>query len=192
MADAAKKEDKAEAPRGEGKKKGGGGKLVPLLLVVNSALLAGVLALLVLKPGGAAAAKAEKGEEHAAPAEHGHGAGGEKGGKGEKGKEGKENMPGPSLRLPDFVVHLRDAEADRYVRVAFELELGDEKAKEVLTARTPQIRDAFLSYLSDRSADELRGSENMAKMKAALSQRIGDIAPGIAVRGFYIADLVVQ
>jgi flagellar FliL protein len=191
MADAAKKEDKAEAPRGDGKKKGGGSKLVPLLLMVNSVLLAGVLALLVLKPGGAAAAKAEKGDEHAAPAEHAHG-GGEKGGKGEKAKEGKENMPGPSLRLPDFVVHLRDAEADRYVRVAFELELGDEKAKEVLTARTPQIRDAFLSYLSDRSADELRGSENMAKMKAALSQRIGEIAPGIAVRGFYIADLVVQ
>ena len=188
MADAAKKEDKAEAPRGEGKKKGGGGKLVPLLLVVNSALLAGVLALLVLKPGGAAAAKPEKGDEHAAPAEHAHGGGG----KGEKAKEGKENMPGPSLRLPDFVVHLRDAEADRYVRVAFELELGDEKAKEVLTARTPQIRDAFLSYLSDRSADELRGSENMAKMKAALGQRIGEIAPGVAVRGFYIADLVVQ
>jgi flagellar protein FliL len=191
MADAAKKEDKAEAPRGDGKKKGGGSKLVPLLLMVNSVLLAGVLALLVLKPGGAAAAKAEKGDEHAAAAEHGGEKGG-KGGKGEKGKEGKENMPGPSLRLPDFVVHLRDAEADRYVRVAFELELGDEKAKEVLTARTPQIRDAFLSYLSDRSADELRGSENMAKMKAALSQRIGEIAPGIAVRGFYIADLVVQ
>jgi len=170
----------AEAPRTTEAKQGGG-KLVPLLLVVNSVLLAAVLALLVLRPGGLGKhdAKADKGDEHA----EAHG---------EKGKAPGEPLPGPTMRLPDFVVHLRDADADRYARVAFELELADGKAKDAVTARMPQIRDAFLSYLSDRSADDLRGSEAMAKLKGALAQRIGEIAPGAAVRGLYVADLVVQ
>jgi flagellar protein FliL len=194
MAAAAEKsEAKADVPAEPPKKGGGGaaGKLVPILLIANSALLAGVLALLLLKPGGLKQeAKGEQVDEHAsAGAEHGKAEKSEKGGKGEKGKE---NMPGPTLRLADFVVHLRDADSDRYLRVAFELELADEKGKEALTARVPQLRDAFLAFLSDRSAEELRGSENMSKVKLALAQRIGEIAPGVPVRGIYIADLVLQ
>ncbi|MFL5302315.1 MAG: flagellar basal body-associated protein FliL, partial [Anaeromyxobacteraceae bacterium] len=72
------------------------------------------------------------------------------------------------------------------------IELVDEKGKEALTARMPQIRDAFLSYLSDRTAEDLRGSEAMAKMKGALSLRLGEIVPGAPMRGIYLADLVVQ
>jgi flagellar FliL protein len=96
------------------------------------------------------------------------------------------------IRLPDFVVHLRDSDADRYVRVAFELEVGDEKTKETIGARMPQIRDSFLSYLSDRSADELRGSEAMSRLKGALAQRLALIAPNAPLRALYVADLVVQ
>jgi flagellar FliL protein len=192
--DAAKPEAKAgAAPKGTG-----GSKLVPLLLLVNSVLLAGVLALLVVK-GGALKhdPKGENGDEHAA-AEGGHAADGahaEKGGhdeKGAKGAGGKEALPGPTVRLADFVVHLRDVDADRYARLAFEIECSDEKAKEALNARMPQIRDAFLSYLSDRTAEDLRGSEAMSKMKSALTQRIGEIAPAAPLRGLYVADLVVQ
>lgn len=87
---------------------------------------AAVLALLVLKPGGLKHAEAS-------PSEHG-----------KKAKDGKAALPGPTLRLPDFVVHLRDVDADRYARMSFELELPDEKAKEGINARLPQIRDSFL------------------------------------------------
>jgi flagellar protein FliL len=164
---------------------GGGSKIVPLLLVLNSVLLAGMLALLLLKSGVLKHEPTEeKGEQHAAAGEGGHG------GKGEKG--GKENLPGPTVRLADFVIHLRDVDADRYARLSFEVELADEKAKEALTARMPQIRDAFLAYLSDRTAEDLRGSEAMSKLKGALVQRIGELAPGAPLRGLYVADLVVQ
>jgi flagellar FliL protein len=195
MAAAAEKtEQKQDAAPEAPKKSGGGGgaaKLVPILLLANSVLLAGVLALLLLRPGGLKQEpKGEHPDEHASAGEaHGKSEKAEKGGKGEKGKE---NMPGPTLRLADFVVHLRDADADRYLRVAFEVELADEKGKEALTARLPQVRDSFLAFLSDRSADELRGSENMSKVKTALAQRIGEIAPGAPLRGIYIADLVLQ
>ncbi len=165
---------------------GGGSKLVPLLLIVNSALLAAVLALLVLKPGGLKHAEAAEKPGAAASAEGGQGE------HGEHGEKGKAGLPGPTLRLPDFVVHLRDVDADRYARMSFELELPDEKAKEGVNARLPQIRDAFLAYLSDRTAEDLRGSEAMVRVKAALSQKLTEVAPAAAVRGLYVTELVIQ
>ncbi len=167
----------------------GSSKLVPLLLVVNSVLLAAVLAMLVLKPGGLKHAEAAEKPGHEASAEGGHG---EKSKDAKEGKDGKAALPGPTLRLPDFVVHLRDVDADRYARMSFELELPEEKAKEAINARLPQIRDAFLSYLSDRTADDLRGSEAMVRIKVALAQKLSELAPAAAVRGLYVTELVIQ
>ena len=194
MADEAKAGAKAEGkPEAQPKPAaGGGGKLVPVLLVANSLLLAGVLAVLLLKPMGVA------GQHAAAPAEKGQGQAAEAGGhggqkaEGADGKSGKEALPGPTLRLADFVVHLRDADADRYARVSFEIEVADEKAKEAVTQRMPQIRDAFLAYLSDRTAEDLRGSEAMVRVKGALGLKLSELAPGAPVRGLYVTELVVQ
>ncbi len=182
----AEAEAKPEAKPGK-PTSGGGGKLVLILLAVNSVLLASVLAVLVLKPGGAAAhGSGEKAEEHAAAEGHA------KGEKGEKPKEGKEAPPGPTLRLPDFVVRLRDGEAERFARVSFEIEVPDEKAKEAVTLRMSQIRDAFLVYLSDRTADDLRGGDAITRLKSELTQKIVEVAPGAPVRSLYITELIVQ
>ena len=192
MADA---ESKTEAKAPATPPAEGGSKLVPALLILNSVLLVAVLALLVIKPGGLKHSEAAEGA-HAA-AEGARAAAEPEGSKGhaekgEKGKDGKETPPGPTLRLPDFVVHLRDADADRYARLSFELELPDEKAKEGVNVRLPQIRDGFLFYLSDRTAEDLRGSEAMLKVKTALTQKLAELAPGVPVRGLYVTELVVQ
>ena len=190
----AEAETKTEAKPAAG---GGGSKVVPLLLGVNSLLLAAVLALLVLRPGGGAKhAEAAEPAHAAADAGHGGGHGDKPADKDEKhdakGKDGKEALPGPTLRLPDFIVHLRDVDADRYARLSFELELPDEKAKEAINARLPQIRDAFLAYLSDRTAEDMRGSEAMQRVKTALAQKLAEAAPAATVRGLYVTELVVQ
>jgi flagellar FliL protein len=181
---------------------GGGSKLVPILMLVNTLLLAGVVALLFLRPPGAAhAAPAAEGGEHGgakageAKAEGGHGEKKPEGGHGEaKAEAGAAGAkaPGPTLTLPDFIVHLRDTDSDRYARVSFEVELGDEKAKELVNGRLPQVRDAFLTHLSDRTVDELRGSEAIAQLKDALMQRLRAIAPEAAVKALYVTQLVVQ
>ncbi len=185
MAEAeAKPEAKPAKPTSGGADGGGGGKLVLVLLAVNSVLLTAVLAMLVLKPGGAAAhGSGGKAEEHAAAEGHATG---------EKGEKGKEALPGPTLRLPDFVVHLRDGDAERYARVSFEIEVPDEKAKEAVTLRMSQIRDAFLVYLSDRTAEDLRGRDAISRLKSELTQKISEVAPGAPVRSLYITDLIVQ
>jgi len=161
---------------------GGGSKIVPILLVVNLLLVVGVLALFFLKgSGGSHAAEAKPATE------------GEKGG-GEHGDAaGEAGAPGPTTKLADFVVHLRDAEVDRYARISFEVELGGgepEKAK--FDRYTPRIRDGFIAFLSDRTLEELRGSEQVKKVKLSLSELLKELAPGVKIRALYITDLVIQ
>jgi flagellar FliL protein len=173
-------EENKEAAEG---KKSGGSKIVPILLGVNMLLVVGVLALFMLKGGGAAVG--------AAPAAGGHGEAkaGEAGGPGEGGPEAG---PGPTTKMADFVIHLRDAEVDRYARISFEVELASEVDKAKFDKFTPRIRDGFITYLSDRTLEELRGSEQVKKVKQALLELFKELAPGARVRALYITDLVIQ
>jgi flagellar FliL protein len=173
MADNAERESR-DAPTAAGV-----GKLPIILMAANSLMLAAVLALLLLRPLGG----------HAKPAEHATEP--SPGARGDARAE-KAVLPGPTVKFPDFVVHLRDAEMDRYARLAIEVEVADDKAKEGLTARLPQIRDSFIAYLSDRSTGDLRGSEAIARAKGDLTERLKAVAPGLPVRGLYVTELVVQ
>ncbi len=158
-----------------------GSKIVPILLVVNMLLVGAVLAVFLTRGGGGGGGHEKEPAGEAKAAEH----------KGEGGDE-KGALPGPTQKLADFVVHLRDPEADRYARVSFEVEVGTEEDKNKLTGYMPRIRDAFIAYLSDRTLEELRGSESIARTKGALAERLAQLAPGVKVRGLYITDLVIQ
>jgi flagellar protein FliL len=189
MADAPNKSDKNDGE--EAPAKAGGSKLTPILLVVNLLLVAAVLAVFLLKGGGGSAKAASHGAEGGGEAKaeaksEGAGEGGGEGG------EGKGPLPGPTQKMADFVVHLRDPEADRYARVSFEVEVATEEEKNKLTGYMPRIRDSFIAYLSDRTLEELRGSESIARTKAALTERMAQLSPGVKIRGLYVTDLVIQ
>jgi flagellar protein FliL len=211
MPDAAKNEKKSEGGEAAEEAKpapkaasSGSSKLVPALLAVNSLILAAVLVVVVLRPEGLghhastkdAGAKEADAKEGDASSSEAHGKDGSHeasaGSKEGAAKKEKDKPPGPTLRLPDFVIHLKDADTDRYARISFEIEVADEKAKEAVNARLPVIRDAFLAYLSDRSAADLRGGEAMAKLKSALGDRLAEVAAGVPVHALYVTELVVQ
>ncbi len=175
------KPEAAAAPAAAG---AGKNKLLLPLLGVNSLMLVAVLAALLVRPASKAEPAGEKGEAHG-----GHAT--EKS-KDVKGKDGKHELPGPTMKLGDFVVHLRDLDTDRYARMSFEVEFADEHAKEAVTGRMPRIRDVFLAYLADRSAEDLKGSEGLTKVKGALAERLGEIVPGGSVRALYLTEMVVQ
>lgn len=161
---------------------GGNSKLVPILLIVNVVLVAAVLAVFLLKGSGGGSHEAPKGEAKAE-----HGAEGEA-----KGKDAKDLPPGPTVKLADFVVHLRNVESDRYARLSFEIEVATEEDKNRFSALMPRVRDGFLTYLSDRTLEELRGGEAIARTKKVLEERLADLAPGVKVNALYVTDLVIQ
>jgi flagellar protein FliL len=195
---------------------GGGSKLIPIMMGVNSLLLVGVMAFLFLsmkqtkamvaeiaskssaekKAGGDEKAdekheaKPEEkaaGEGHEAKSE-GHEAKGE----GHEGKEGGGGAGATMVKIPDFVVHLRNPDADRYARMSFDVEVFAESDKDRLNASLPRVRDAFISYLSDRTLEDLRGSEGLNRTKDSLQTTLRQLVPDARIRALYISDFVVQ
>lgn len=182
--------------------KAGGSKVLPLLVGVNSLLLVAVLGFLALQltrgAGGHAAAEPEKKaeeKEKAEPKKEEAKAEGKEGeGKEGEGKgEGKVvGSMGPMLKIPDFVIHLRNPEVDRYARMSFDIECYGESDKERLNQSLPKVRDAFIGYLSDRTVEDLRGSDGLSRTKDALQGRLRELVPEARVRALYISDFVVQ
>jgi len=161
---------------------GGGSKLVPILLVVNVVLVGAVLAVFLLRGGGGGGGG---GGDHAVATE-------KAGEKKAEGKKGEPPAPGPTVKLADFVVHLRNVESDRYARLSFEIEVATEEDKNRIGALMPRIRDGFITYLSDRTLDELRGSEAIGRTKLALEERLAQMTPGVKIQALYVTDLVIQ
>jgi flagellar FliL protein len=172
-----------------------GNKLVPMILVANTVLMGAVLGVVLLRKPSAAGATAA-----AEPASAVAGKPGEEGtakgdghGKSEPAAAADPNgAPGPILKLENFIIQLRGTDTDRYVRVAFDLELGSESDRAAVQARMPHIRDAIISYFSDRALDELRGSEGMDRIKQAVSKKLDDILAAHRVRSVFITELVIQ
>jgi flagellar FliL protein len=181
-------EAKAETPAPP--KAPGGSKIVPIMMVMNTLLVAGVLVFVMKKqapvtvvaPASAAAAEGEHGEK-------GGGEHGDKGG-GEHGEKG--GGPGPMVKLENFVIQLKAVDAERYVRVAFDLEVNADPDKDVIQARLSQIRDSIISYFSDRTLDELRGSDGMDHIKQTLLKRLDGVVPGHRLKAIYITDFIIQ
>jgi flagellar protein FliL len=172
-------------------------KLMPALVGFNSLLLVGVLGFMGYQlthkpaedhgsPDEARTAEAKPKEESEPKAEE------HEGGKKEGAVVAAGAGPGPMMKLPDFVVHLRNPDLDRYARITFEVEVMAEADKDRLTAHLPKVRDAFISYLSDRTVEELSGSEGLTRTKDALHQRLREIVPEARFRALYISDFVVQ
>jgi flagellar protein FliL len=181
----------------EPEKAKGGGKLLPIMLVMNTALIGGVLFFVMKKPAPAAAGPAKEGAAETAAGD-GHGApaaaGNEKDGEhaAPAGKKGAYTPPGPILKLENFVIQLKTVDADRYVRLAFDIEVATEADKQAVQDHLSHIRDLVISYFADRTLDELRGSEAMERTKATLIKRIDDLVPGRRVKNLFITDFIVQ
>jgi flagellar FliL protein len=177
-------------------------KLIPMILIANTLLMGGVLAVVLLRKSPAVAtadaqpahaAKAgEKGKADGQEAQAKPGPAHEEGAGEGGGAAEPVGAPGPILKLENFIIQLRGTDTDRYVRVAFDLELAGEAERSAVQSRMPHVRDAIISYFSDRSLDELRGSEGMERVKTAVLKRLDEIVGAKRVRAVFITELVIQ
>jgi flagellar FliL protein len=204
----ARKETPPPAPGGKSS------KLLPIFVGLNSLLLVGVMGVLVMQMRKQAhppehseesaekhdegdsrdeSAPEKKDEKKPEPKEEKAEAKDEK--KDEKkdgAAKGSAGGLGPLVKLSDFVIHLRNPEIDRYARMSFEVEVFADPDKDSLNAHMPRVRDAFISYLSDRTLEELQGAEGLGRTKDALQTKLRDLVPEARVRSLYISDFVVQ
>lgn len=161
---------------------------VQTILVLGA--LGGVAFFILNKTPEAAPAAGAKDGDSAEDEEYPAGEEGAAGG--EQGSAKSAGGQGPMEKIDDLVIQLRNPEFDRYVKISFELELKNERDVDVVRARQAQIRDAIISYLSDRTYEELRGSSGLQRVKLALTKKVNQIVKSERVRALYITDFVVQ
>jgi flagellar FliL protein len=172
----------------------GKSKVLPILLVINTLLLTGVLIFVMKRPAAQAHGAPEGKPAAEGGGEHGggeHGEGKEEKAGGEHGAE-EGGGPGPTVRFDNFTVQLKSLDVDRYAHLGLEIEVADEPTKAKVERKVAPIRDLILSYLSDRTPDELRGSDGLKQVKDALIKELEEIIPGHRIRALYITDFIIQ
>ena len=104
----------------------------------------------------------------------------------------QETDIGPMVNIDEFIVNIISAENNRYVKAAITLELTSETAKEETNMRMPQVRDAILLLVGNKTYDELQDLQGKKQLKAELSSKLNSLLQTGRVQAIYFTDFVVQ
>lgn len=206
-------EQEKAAPKAKGKPNLLENKALVLgIIVIVQAVVAIGLTQFVIVPRlgvGAAAAGGEAvadahGEKPAAEGKHGEEAKGEKKEKKEKkgekkaahgggGEAGAEGEGGNLADLQEIIVTLAgDSARPRYLRIAVNLEMADPEFVPLVVGRRPQLRDAVIMTLSDKTPAMLSTPDGKKRLREEIFRRASEQLPEGALLNVYFSDLVVQ
>ncbi|OFZ70273.1 MAG: hypothetical protein A2Z01_02610 [Betaproteobacteria bacterium RBG_16_58_11] len=173
---AEKKKAEAEAPEADAEAKP---KKKSKLLII-------LIALLLLGGGGGGAAwwflKGKKPQDPKAAAQK---------------KEEPEKMP-IFIRLDTFTVNLKKIDAEEhYLQVEMQFKVVDPKVDEALKLRMPEIRNALLLLLSNKTQEELATVEGKQKLSSDIVAQSNQIIRAKepakdGVVGVYFTSFVIQ
>ncbi|MCL1979466.1 MAG: flagellar basal body-associated FliL family protein [Proteobacteria bacterium] len=170
---AEKKSEKAEE-----RKKGGKLKLIITATVVLIALLAGGgYYFLVLKPKQEALLSKQQEESKAAALIK---------------PVPEEAKIGPMVEIKEFIVNIIGTDAPHYVKASLSLELDKDRAVDEVNKRMPQIRDAILLIIGNKTFEELQDIQGKNQVKAELKSKINSFLRTGKINNIYLTDFVVQ
>ncbi len=152
--------------------KSGSKKMLIIIIAVAAVLLIG---------GGIAAFFLMGGEEEKVSPEQ------------EKAKmEQQGQLVGPMISIDSFIVNILDDEESRYLKAAITLELDAPETLIEVNERMPQIKDAVLLLIGNKTFGELRDLQGKIQLRAELLNRINSLLKNGKVKRIYFTDFVVQ
>lgn len=172
---AEKKTDKAEEP-----KKGGKKKLIIIIAVALVVLLAGGgcgYYFLVHKPKQEELKRKQEEESKAAALI--------------KPIPEEANI-GPMVEIKEFIVNIISTDTAHYVKASLSLELDKETTVDEVNKRMPQIRDAILLLIGNKTFEELQDIQGKNQVKAEMKSKINSFLKTGKVNNIYLTDFVVQ
>jgi len=173
------KKDKEQKTDGQAEEEGGGGKkkLIIIIAIALVVLLAGggaaVYFLFLKKPPPEEEQPNEQVEMVQPP-------------------EKEEVSIGPMVEIKEFIVNIISEEGTHYVKASLTLELNDEAVQEEVEKRMPQIRDAILLLIGNKTFEELQDLQGKKQLKAEIKSKINSFLKTGRVKHVYLTDFVVQ
>jgi len=104
----------------------------------------------------------------------------------------EEAKIGPMVEIKEFVVNIIGEDATHYVKASLSLEMDKDSALEEVSKRMPQIRDAILLLISNKTFAELQDIQGKNQVKAELKSKINSFLKTGSVNNIYLTDFVVQ
>ncbi len=101
-------------------------------------------------------------------------------------------MIGPMVDIEEFIVNIISADSKHYVKASLTVELSSEKTAEEVTMRMPQMRDAILLLLGNKTYEELQDLQGKRQLKAELMNKINSFLQTGKVKSVYFTNFVVQ
>jgi flagellar FliL protein len=99
---------------------------------------------------------------------------------------------GPMVEIKEFVVNIIGEDTPHYVKASLSLELDKEATLEEVNKRMPQIRDAILLLIGNKTFEELQDIQGKNQVKAELKSKINAFLKTGKINNIYLTDFVVQ
>lgn len=99
---------------------------------------------------------------------------------------------GPMIDIESFIVNILDEQGTRYLKAAITLEADNPETAEELDARLPQIRDAILLLVGNKTFGELSDLQGKLQLRADLINRLNEILQSGTLKKIYFTEFVVQ
>lgn len=99
---------------------------------------------------------------------------------------------GPMVNIESFVINILEETETRYLKAAVTLELDNLLAADEVKLRMPQIRDAILLLLGNKTFSEVRDLQGKLQLRAEMLDKINSLVQSGKVQQIYFTDFVVQ
>lgn len=99
---------------------------------------------------------------------------------------------GVMFALDPFVVNLSDQTGNRFLKISVQLELAGPLIMEKAKGKTPQIRDAIITLLTNKTSEALIAPEGKLQLKDEINIRGNQILGENSVKNVYLTDFVMQ
>lgn len=99
---------------------------------------------------------------------------------------------GPMVNIDPFIVNILDDDQSRYLKAAITIEVDSDRTSQQITDRLPQIKDAILLLIGNKTFNELNDLQGKLQLRAELINRINSILVNGKVKHIYFTDFVVQ
>lgn len=99
---------------------------------------------------------------------------------------------GPMVNLSEFLVNIISEDNSNYLKTSMTIELSNTDAQHELDKRMPQVRDAILMLLSNKTYDELYDLHGKKQLKAEITLTVNALLSSGDVTAVYLTDFIVQ
>lgn len=104
----------------------------------------------------------------------------------------QQTQIGPMVNIDEFIVNIISGDVAHYVKASITVELTNVEVQAEVAQRMPQMRDAILLLISNKTYEELQDLQGKKQLKAELTGKINSFLQTGQVTSIYFTNFVVQ